>query len=143
MVLFAKDIAEPEFLSMGRDVKALDAAKQMKKSHRGFVVIVSDEGKPVGVVTEWDFLSEIVAEGKVPESVKLSDIMSKDLVTVNANDGIDAVAKLMAEKGIRRVLVVQDDKIIGAVTSKTILRRLEDYVNNVSAQIARLQAPIF
>lgn len=143
MVLFAKDIAEPDFISLPSDVSALEAAKQMKQNHRGFVVVVSPEGKPEGVVTEWDFLSRIVAESKDPSAVKLGEIMSKVLVTVKASDGIDCVAKLMADKGIRRVIVVQDGKIIGAVTSKTILRRLEDYVNNVSAQIARLQAPLF
>lgn len=143
MVLFAKDIAEPEFISLSNDINSLEAAKQMKQNHKGFVVVVTQEGKPEGVVTEWDFLSKIVAENKDPSTVRLSEIMSKELVTVKANDGIDSVAKLMADKGIRRVIVVQDGKIIGAVTSKTILRRLEDYVNNVSAQIARLQAPLF
>ena len=58
--------------------------------------------------------------------------MSENLVTVKANDGIDSVSKLMAEKGIRRVVVMENEKILGVITSKTILLRLEEYVNRVS-----------
>jgi CBS domain-containing protein len=143
MVLIAKDIAEPEFLSLVGETTVLDAARQMKERHLGFIVVVSSQGAPEGMVTEWDFLSKIISEGKDPSSVKLAEIMSPNLVTVKSNEGIDSVAKLMAERGIRRVLVIQDGKIIGAVTSRTILRRLEEYVNRISAQIARLQSPTF
>lgn|SRR5487761_390625 len=143
MVLVAKDIVESDFISLTRETNALDAAKQMKEKSHGFVVVVSPDGKPEGMVTEWDFLAEIISEGKDPSGVKLGDIMSGNLVTVKSSDGIDAVAKLMADRGIRRVLVTQDGKIIGVVTSKTILQRLEDYINNISAQIARLQTPLF
>lgn len=143
MVLVAKDIVEPDFISLSHDTSALDAAKEMKEKRHGFAVVVSSEGKPEGMVTEWDFLAEIVSEGKDPSKVKLGEIMSKDLVTVKSSEGIDSVAKLMADRGIRRVLVVQEGKIIGVVTAKTILVRFEDYINNISAQIARLQTPLF
>ena len=143
MVLVAKDIAESDFISLSRETNTLDAARLMKEKHHGFIVVVSPQGEPEGMVTEWDFLSKIVSEGKDPSTIKLGEIMSPSLVTVKSSDGIDSVAKLMAERGIRRVLVTQDGKIIGAVTSRTILRRLEEYVNKISAQIARLQAPIF
>ena len=78
----------------------------MKLNKHGFVVVVTAEGKPEGIVTEWDYLSKLVAEVKDPAKVTLGDIMSSDLITVKASDGIDYVAKLMAEKGIRRVLVL-------------------------------------
>ncbi len=143
MVLVAKDIVEPDFISLGREANALDAARQMKEKHHGFIVVISSKGEPEGMVTEWDFLAKIVSEGRDPSSVKLGEIMSPSLVTVKSSDGIDSVAKLMAERGIRRVLVTQDEKIIGAVTSRTILRRLEEYVDKISTQIARLQAPLF
>lgn len=143
LVLVAKDIVEPEFVSLKEDTSASDAAKVMKQNHKGFALVLSGMGDPVGIVTEWDFLSQIISEEKDPGGVKLKEIMSKNLVTVASKDGIDVIAKIMADKGVRRVLVTENGKIIGAVTSKTILRRFEDYVNNISAQIARLQTPMF
>ena len=55
MVLFAKDVAEPVFLSLPRQTNALEAAKMMKEKHQGFV-IVSDGVSAEGIVTEWDYL---------------------------------------------------------------------------------------
>jgi IMP dehydrogenase len=141
MVLLAKDIVEKDFLSVPYGVTALEAAKQMKSSRHGFVVIVNAEGRPEGIVTEWDYLSKLVAEGKEPSKVRLEEIMSTNLVTVKPNDEIDSVSQMMSERGIRRVLVVEGDKVLGVITARTVLGRLRDYINRVSTQIARLQTP--
>ena len=143
MVLVAKDITEKDILSLPRNTTALEAAKQMKLNKHGFVVVVAADGSPEGIVTEWDYLSKLVAEGKDPARVKLEDLMTTNLVTVKPEDGFDYVAQLMAEKGIRRVLVVQGGKVLGAITARTVLSRMKEYVDRISSQIARLQAPRF
>ena len=140
MVLYAKDIVEPEFITLVGETTALDAARLMAEKKHGFVLI-SINGKPTGIVTEWDYLSKVVAKDRSPSSVLLREIMTENLVTAQASEGIETVTKLMADKGVRRIVVMEKDKIIGVITSKTILRRLEEYVNRVSSQIARLQSP--
>src|SRR5208337_4004743 len=112
MVLVAKDIVEKDFLSMRRDTTALQGAKQMQSNRHGFVVVTTADGKPEGIVTEWDYVSKIVAAEKDPARVKLEEIMSVNLVTVKADEDLDEVAQLMAGKGIRRILVTQDGKIL-------------------------------
>lgn len=141
MVLYAKDISEPNFLSLSGETNALDAAKMMKEKKRGFVIII-EEGRPTGIATEWDYLTKIVATGKSPDKVLLSEIMTPNVFSVKASDGIDYVSKIMAERGIRRVLVMEKDKIVGVITAKTVLARLEDYINSISSQIARLNSPM-
>ncbi len=140
MVLYAKDIVEPDFITLEGGTNALEAARIMAEKKHGFA-LVSINGKLSGMVTEWDYLSKVVAKGLSPADVLLREIMSDTLVTVQANEGIDSVSKLMADKGIRRIVVMDKEKILGVITSKTILKRLEDYVNRVSSQIARLQSP--
>jgi signal-transduction protein with cAMP-binding, CBS, and nucleotidyltransferase domain len=142
MVLVAKDIVEKEFLSLSRETTALEGARQMKAKRHGYAIIASSTGSPEGIVTEWDYLSKIVAEGKDPSHVKLGDIMTSDLVSVDANVGLDQVAQLMTQKGIRRVLVLKDHKVIGVITAAIMLSRLKDYVDKVSSTIARLQSPM-
>src|SRR5712692_6564886 len=122
MVLVAKDIVEKDFLSLPRSTSALEAARQMKARSNGFVIIASGSG-PEGIVTEWDFLAKIMADGKDPAGVKLADIMT--------------------QKGIRRVLVISDHKVLGVITAKTMLARLKEYIDRVSSQIARLQSPMY
>lgn len=142
MVLYAKDILAKDFLSISRDASVLEAAKAMKASKHGFAVVGSP-ASPEGIITEWDILSKVVAEGRDPAKVMLREIMSSDLVSVRSNEGIAAVAKIMSEKGVRRMLVKEGDQVIGYITEKTVLANLEDYVDRVSAQISRLQAPWF
>jgi len=140
MVLYAKDLAESTFLSLPPDTNALEAAKTMKEKRQGYV-IVSVDNKPEGIVTEWDYLSKIVADGRDPSKVTLRDLMTEELISIPASDGLESVARTMTEKGVRRVLVLQNDRVIGVITSRTILARLEEYVDKVSVTIARLQAP--
>ena len=143
MVLVAKDIVEKDFLSLSRNTSALEAARHMKAKGHGFVIIASSGGVPEGIVTEWDFLAKIMAEGKDPVGVKLGDIMTGSPVSVDGNEGIDQVAQIMTQKGIRRVLVISDHKVLGVITAKTMLSRLKEYIDKVSSQIARLQSPMY
>ena len=143
MVLFAKDVVEKDFLTFRRDATALDVAKGMKSSNHGFAVIVDADGRPEGIVTEWDYMSKLVAEGKDPSMVRIEEIMTRELVSVKANDGLDYVAQLMSEKGIRRVLVMHEGKVLGVVTARMMLTRLKEYIDRISTQIARLQTPKF
>src|SRR2546425_12651545 len=114
----------------------------MKARGNGCVRIVSSNG-PDGIVTEWDIFVKIIAEGKDTVGVKLDDIMTSNLVSVDGNEGIDQVVKIMTQKGIRRVLVISDQKVLGVITAKTMLSRLKEYIDRISSQIARLQSPMY
>ena len=143
MVLYAKDIVQRDFVSMPRDTNALEAARVMRDRHHGYVIVASVDGRPEGIVTEWDFLAKIVADSGDASRMSLGDLMSANLVVVSADDGIERVAQIMAEKGIRRVLVVKDGRILGIIEAKTILARMKDYIDRISTQIARAQTPMF
>jgi CBS domain-containing protein len=140
MVLYAKDIIETDFLSLPANTTVTDGAKKMKGSRHGFAVI-GESSNPEGIVTEWDILSKVVAEGLNANEITLGEIMSAQLVAVDSETGLSTVSQLMTEKGIRRLLVEKDGVVIGFITAKTMLARMNDYVDKVSAQISRLQAP--
>ncbi len=143
MVLYAKDIVEKEFLSLRADTPVLEAARLMRDGRNGFAIVATPEGKPEGIVTEWDLLARVIAEDRDPEAVSLGEIMSRNLVSVDAGAGIDQVAQIMASKGTRRVLVVKDGKVLGVIRAQTILSRMKDYIDRLSTQIARTQTPMF
>jgi signal-transduction protein with cAMP-binding, CBS, and nucleotidyltransferase domain len=137
----ARDLADKDFVRMTKESSVLEAARAMNSKKRGYVVVLSEAGAPVGIATEWDFLSKVVAEDRDPSTTSLEEIISTDLVAVKAGDTFDAVAQLMVDRGIRRVLVLEDGKMVGVVTAKMILYRLKDYVDRVSSQIAKMQSP--
>ncbi|MDE1852662.1 MAG: CBS domain-containing protein [Thaumarchaeota archaeon] len=142
MVLYARDIVEKDFLSLSANSTVLEGAKAMKGTRHGFAV-VGTPNDPLGIVTEWDILAKVVAEGWDPQKVTMGEIMSKELVSVDAGAGLSAVSQLMTERGVRRLLVKDGSQVIGFITSKTMLARMNDYVDKVSSQISRLQTPWF
>jgi CBS domain-containing protein len=142
MVLYARDIVETDFIVLDRKTTVLEAAIKMKERKHGYVIVGSSE-KPEGIVTEWDVIAKVVAEKKDPSVTTLDEIMTKELVSVDADEEIARLSKIMAEKGIRRILVTEKGKVLGIVSARTVLAKLEDYVDKISYQISRLQAPWF
>jgi CBS domain-containing protein len=112
----------------------------MKDSRHGFAII-GTPAEPKGVVTEWDIVSKVVSEGRDPLRVTLEEVMTKDLLTIDASTPLSVVSQMMTEKGVRRLLVKDGNKVVGFITSKTMLARMNEYVDKISAQISRLQTP--
>jgi malate dehydrogenase (oxaloacetate-decarboxylating) len=142
MVLYARDIVEKDFLSVSANTPILEGAKAMKNSKHGFAII-GTPAQPEGIVTEWDVVAKVVAEGRDPAKVTMGDIMSTDLLSVDAGAGLSSVSQMMTERGVRRLLVKDGNQVIGFITSKTMLARMNEYVDKVSSQISRLQTPLF
>ena len=142
MVLYARDIVEKDFLSISANSTVLEGAKAMAERKRGFAII-GTPASPQGIVTEWDILSKVVAAGWDPQRVTMAEIMTTDLLSIDSGAPLSAVSQLMSERGVRRLLVKDGANVVGFITSKTMLARMNEYVDKVSTQISRLQAPWF
>ncbi|HXW95214.1 MAG TPA: CBS domain-containing protein [Nitrososphaerales archaeon] len=140
MVLYARDIVEKDFLAVSGTTSVLEGARAMKDSKHGFAII-GTPAEPEGVVTEWDIISKVVSEGLDPRGVTMGEVMSTDLLSIDASTPLSVVSQTMTEKGVRRILVKEGNEVMGFITSKTMLARMNDYVDKISAQISRLQAP--
>jgi CBS domain-containing protein len=97
------------------DASALEAAQAMKAGDIGDVV-VCDHGKIWGIVTDRDLVVRAMAGGTSPDEVKLRDVCSEQLTTVAPNDSIDDAVQLMREHGLRRLPVVNGEKLVGIVS---------------------------
>jgi CBS domain-containing protein len=110
-----RDIMEKNVITIGHDKTVLDAACLMKENEISFLVVLKNE-EPIGVVTESDFVRKLVANDKVASKVPLSEIMSYKFRSVGPSTEIeDAVQKMLNNK-IRRLLVVDDGKLVGVIT---------------------------
>ncbi len=140
MVLYARDIVEKDFLSISAGTTVLEGARAMKASKHGFAV-VGTPAEPRGIVTEWDIICKVVSEGRDPRMVTMEEIMTKELLSIEAGAALSSVSQIMSEKGVRRLMVKDGNNVIGFITARTMLARMNDYVDKVSTQISRLQAP--
>ncbi len=91
-------------------------------------LLVKHKGDFVGIVTEKDIINKVVAEELYPGDIKVNEIMSKNLVTISKNESIEDAAKLMRKKSIRRLVVYEDQRIVGIITETDIAKHLKAIV---------------
>lgn len=100
-----KDVMTKDPVACEATATAKEAATAMRDRDMG-AVIVQRDGKVCGIVTDRDIVVRAVAEGRAPESVKLGDICSRDMTAVSPGESLDEAVKIMRDKAIRRLPVV-------------------------------------
>ena len=108
------------------DQTVADAARIMKQEDAGVVPIVDGE-RLVGVVTDRDITITVVAEGKDPQSTRVTEIASRDLVTVDPQQDLDEALRLMAQHQVRRLPVVEEDgRLVGILAQADVAAHASD-----------------
>jgi CBS domain-containing protein len=93
----------------------IDAARAMRDADIGDV-IVTDGGQVSGIVTDRDIVVRGVADGREPESTKVSDVCSTDVEAIEPDASVDDALRLMREHDIRRLPVVKDGQAVGILS---------------------------
>jgi CBS domain-containing protein len=138
MVLLAKDIMEEAVLTVDEGTDALSCARAMAAQHKGYAVLLRG-GAIASIVTEWDYLSKVVAAGRDPGTLPVREIATAPVDSCAPDTPTDVVVQAMAAKGIRRMIVVRDNRVVGVITARAVLRMFRAYVDKVSAEIAGYQ----
>jgi CBS domain-containing protein len=105
--------AEP--LCIASDTTLVDAAIQMREDDIGDVLVI-EQGRIRGVLTDRDIVVRALAEGKDPAGTTVGEIASGHLVMVSPDDPVSHVVELMREHAVRRLPVCQDGRPVGIVS---------------------------
>ena len=136
-----KDVMEENVQTIDLNANVKKGAAVMAKKGIGSLVVVQ-EGRAVGIVTERDLVSKIIADGLDPAKVLVRDIMSTPLITIQPDAKIAEAARLMNEYKIRRVVVTAaDGSLAGIVTASDLARVLaerKEYSDTTLNAIARV-----
>jgi len=99
-----------------------EAATIMRQDDCGSVPIV-DAGRLVGIITDRDIVVRVLAGGKDPKTTRISDAMTADPVTVAPDTSVDEAQKVMADRQVRRLPVVEAGRLVGLVVIGQVARR--------------------
>jgi CBS domain-containing protein len=117
-----REIMSKDVVTISPSKNMLEASKMMGEKHIGSLIVIQDE-EPVGIVTERDLLSRVLAQGLEPKDVTVGAIMSAPLVSISPISTIKDAAKMMnKEKG--RLAVFEHAKIVGVVTASDLIKSL-------------------
>lgn len=107
-------------VTITRDTSLLEAREFLLRHKVGRLPILDNNKKPVGIITEKDFVRAIYKlGGKSIEKVPVKDVMSKKLITITKNDTVYKCAKLMQVHKISSILVLEEDGILAGIVTKT------------------------
>ncbi|MHB8565974.1 MAG: CBS domain-containing protein [Nitrososphaerales archaeon] len=112
----------PRLTTIDINESAWNAARLMRDNNVGSVC-VTQNGIPVGIVTEWDLLKKIVAEDLPAAHVLLRKIMSTPVVSVSADTTVRKAISIMEEKKFRRLLVTKNNEAIGMITHSEFVNK--------------------
>lgn len=98
----------------------INVVRYMVERHIG-AVAVTDQGKLAGIFSERDLMRRVVAEGRDPKSLRVSEVMTRNPLTVRPDDGLDFAMDLMKEHGFRHLPVVADGEISGLISMRDLL----------------------
>ena len=120
-----QDVMTSNPTSVVADNPVVEAARIMKEKDVGIVPVV-EGGRLVGAVTDRDIAVRVVAEGKDPQSVRVREIASTDVVTVDPQQDLDEALRLMATHQVRRLPVVEGGRLVGIVAQADVAREADD-----------------
>ncbi len=123
-------------VSVGPDASAADAIREMMDHHIGCVLVVNDSGQLAGVFTERDVLRKIAAEGRTPERVPVSEVMTGDPECLTLDDSMAYALHHMSVGGFRHIPLVDE---AGKPTGVIAMRAIVDFmVDSFPRQVLNL-----
>ncbi len=113
--LRVKDLMTKDFVSIDSEATVKDAASKMAQQEIGSL-IVTEQGRPVGIVTETDLLSRVLAAGKSAEATRVEMIMSKPLICGDPDMDATEAARYMVSRNIKKLPITKDGHLVGIMT---------------------------
>jgi len=136
--LKVEDVMVEDVITVEDDVTVKRAVSIMNKYEIG-CLIVTKRGKPIGIVTERDMLTRVLAESRSPENTRAREIMSMPLIVANPEMDLEEAAKLMFKMKVKKLPVVENGKLVGLVTL-TDIARFQPQIIKILRKIETLEA---
>ncbi|MFI8324986.1 CBS domain-containing protein [Streptomyces sp. NPDC085529] len=122
----AREIMTPDVTCVRSDESVVDAARKMVELDVGALPICGPDERLKGMLTDRDIVVRVVAQGRDPSACTAGELAQGELVWVGADDSLDRVLELMADRKIRRVPVIDGHVLVGIIAQADVARRLPD-----------------
>jgi CBS domain-containing protein len=128
-------------ISIAPDASVFDAIKVMADESIGSLVVMDENGKLAGIVTERDYARKVIVMGRSSKDTPVAEIMTTDVLTAASDHTVNACMEIMTEKKIRHLPVVEDGRVIAMISigdlvqaiiadQKEEIEHLEHYISS-------------
>ncbi|MEM0482140.1 MAG: CBS domain-containing protein [Nitrososphaerota archaeon] len=119
-----------------------NVAAEMMAKYKISSILLRKDGRPVGIVTKRDLVEKVVALDRRPSEVKLEEIMSSPLVTIDPSATLEEAVRLMSRLGISRLIVSYKGNVQGIISLKDVLKITPDIISIIKEQFKLSGGPI-
>jgi CBS domain-containing protein len=135
--VLVRDIMNSPVISASTEASIKDIARKMKEEKVGSIVIM-DKEKTLGIVTDWDIVSNAVVKDVKPSMLKASDIMQQ-LHTIEGEEGVTEAARILRKHNIKRLGVVYKNRLVGIISASDVIAVTPDLVDVISEKSALIR----
>ncbi|MBK7955265.1 MAG: CBS domain-containing protein [Candidatus Accumulibacter sp.] len=122
--------------AVGPTDTVLSALQSMAEKHIGFLVVL-DDGKLLGVLSERDYARKVVLAGRASHDTLVGDLMTREVVTVSPGDRFGDCMRLLDQHAIRHLPVVESGKVVGVISIRDLLAELVTHHERVIMALER------
>jgi signal-transduction protein with cAMP-binding, CBS, and nucleotidyltransferase domain len=137
---YIHEIMSKNVVKVNYEISALEISKTMVKRRISSVVIIDNKDKIIGIVTEKDLIKEICAKNLLANTLSAAKVMSSPLITISKNSTINDATKLMVEKKIKHLAILENNDIIGILTTYDLINLLRDKIKSIDLDSNLLDA---
>ena len=119
--MLVKDVMSSPAFTIYEDATVKEVARLMEEHELGCILVISKDGKPVGIITERDLVKRVLAKNAKASKLSAKEVMTSPLSTVDPDETLSGAAKRMSDLKIRRLGVMYKGNLVGVISSKDIL----------------------
>jgi len=121
-IMTVADVMTKSVIAIDASMSVHESAKMMEDAKVGSIIVM-ESNSPVGIVTDRDFAVKVAAHA-YPITSSVKQIMSSPLLSINSNETVRTASDLMHDRKIRKLPVIDDDKVVGMITATDIVNLL-------------------
>lgn len=140
--MLVKDAMSSPVFTVDEKLTVDKTANLMDQQELGCVIVTGKDEKPIGIITERDLVSRVVAKNILPHKLTAKEVMSTPLMTISSETTLTETARAMSRLNIRRLGVMYKGNLVGIISSKDILSVTPELIEIISetARIENLKA---
>jgi len=136
--MLVKDVMSSPAVTTPENTTVDKTAQLMSADRLGCIIVTSKDGKALGIITERDLVTRVLAKNLQPSKLTAKDVMSTPLITVDPDEKLTETARRMSKLDIRRMGVVYKGNIVGIISSRDILAITPELIENMQEK-ARIE----
>lgn len=116
------EVMTPKVLTIPENISLTEAAKKMRSTSKGGLIVIDRKGEAIGIITETDIVRRVIAKGLSPARVTVRYAMSSPLITIGEDANILQAAREMTRRCVKRLAVLNKGRLVGIITMSDLNR---------------------